>query len=71
MNTFNQNVKSLRLSMNLSIKEASAALGIPYNTYYMYENKPIQPNFDMLIKICDLYNYKDIYKLITEDLYST
>ncbi len=71
MNTFNRNMRSLRLSRNLTIKEASGALGIPYNTYYMYENKPIQPNFDMLIKICDLYNYKDIYKLITEELCTT
>jgi transcriptional regulator with XRE-family HTH domain len=68
MSTFNRNIKNLRVSRGFSIQEAAEALRIPYNTYYTYEHQPIQPKFEMLVKICDLYEYKDVYKLITEDI---
>lgn len=52
----------------MTLKDAASGLGIPYQTLYTYETKPIEPKYSLLIKICDLYSYRDIYKLLSEDL---
>ena len=56
-------LKELRVLNNLTQDELSQRVGITRFTYSNYENGKTQPDFDILIKIADLYNVSLDYLL--------
>ena len=59
----NENIKSLRLSFNLSQVELAAALGVSKQCVSNWENDYIQPSVDMLIKLAKYFNVSTDYLL--------
>ncbi len=57
MNTFKDNLKSLRLEKNLSRKNLANVLNVSERLISYWENGNRECNFDMLIKIA---NYFDV-----------
>ena len=49
-------LRELRLANNMSMKQAAAALGLPYTTYVNYEKGEREPNSETLIMIANYYN---------------
>lgn len=60
----NENIKSLRLSFNLSQVELAAALGVSKQCVSNWENDYIQPSVDMLIKLAKYFNVSTDYLLV-------
>ncbi len=57
MNTaFCENLKGLRLEQNLTRKQLAAALNVSERLISYWENGARECNFDMLIKLADLFN---------------
>ena len=48
-------IKELRESKNMSMRDVSKALGIPYTTYVNYEKGFREPNSEFLIAIANYY----------------
>ena len=46
----------LRKEKNLSMKETTVRLHLPYTTYVSYEKGDREPNSEVLIKLADFYN---------------
>ena len=64
----NENIKSLRLSYNLSQVELASALGVSKQCISNWENDYIQPSVEMLIKIAKYFNVTTDYLLgLTDD----
>ena len=59
----NENIKSLRLSYNLSQVELASALGVSKQCISNWENDYIQPSVEMLIKIAKYFNVTTDYLL--------
>ena len=59
----NENIKSLRLSYNLSQVELASALGVRKQCISNWENDYIQPSVEMLIKIAKYFNVTTDYLL--------
>ena len=64
----NENIKSLRLSYNLSQVELASALGVSKQCISNWENDYIQPSVEMLIKIAKYFNVTTDYLLGISDL---
>ena len=56
-------LKELRSLSNFTQAEVAKRVGITQFTYCNYENGKTQPDFDILIKIADLYNVSIDYLL--------
>lgn len=54
MNTFNANLKKIRMETGIAGKKIAEKLGISYSAYMNYENRASQPPFDVLCKIADI-----------------
>ena len=59
----NENIKSLRLSYNLSQVELASALGVSKQCISNWENDYIPPSVEMLIKIAKYFNVTTDYLL--------
>lgn len=59
----NENIKSLRLSYNLSQVELASALGVSKQCISNWENDYIQPSVEMLLKIAKYFNVTTDYLL--------
>ena len=59
----NENIKSLRLSYNLSQVELASALGVSKQCISNWENDYIQPSVEMRIKIAKYFNVTTDYLL--------
>lgn len=59
----NENIRSLRLSYNLSQVELASALGVSKQCISNWENDYIQPSVEMLIKIAKYFNVTTDYLL--------
>lgn len=66
-NYFCENLRFLRISLNISQKEISNYLNLNPSSYSNYESGRREPSIDLIIKICTLLNIK-IDKLLTENL---
>lgn len=53
---FDDRLKKLRLSMNLSMRQVALALKIPYTTYVSYEKNEREPNSETLIMLADYFD---------------
>jgi len=58
-----ENLKTLRLSKNLTQQKVADSLGIRRDNYTHYELNKRQPNYDMLVKIADFFNVSADYLL--------
>lgn len=52
----NENIKSLRLSRNLSQVDLAKALGVTKQSISNWENNNIQPSIDMLIHLAQFFS---------------
>lgn len=49
-------IRELRISNNMTMKQAAEALDLPYTTYVNYEKGAREPNSEILIKFANYYN---------------
>ena len=68
MQTLSQNVKTLRLQLNKSVRKVAGEIGISHHSLKNYEENNCEPSVSSLIKISDYYQFDDLRKLITEPL---
>ena len=69
MNKFAERLKELRTERGFTLKQVSAALFIPLQTYANYEHGTREPPLDLLIAICDLYEITADYLLGRSESY--
>lgn len=62
------NFSYLRNLRRLTRKDISEKTGIPASTWGSYEEGRAFPHWEKLLIICDLLEYRDIYRLLSEDL---
>ena len=62
---FAHNLSYLRRREGLSVKEMASELGVTEQRYWNWEMANSYPCMNMIIKICDYFQYKDIYSLVT------
>ena len=60
-------IKELRTEKKMSMKEAAAALALPYTTYVGYEKGEREPNSEMLIKIATFFEVSVDYLICRSD----
>ena len=67
MNKLSVRLKELRTEKGLTLKQVSAELSIPLQTYANYEHGTREPPLDLLIAVCEFYNVSADYLLGIED----
>lgn len=63
---FARNLVRLRESKGLTRHQAAEAIGISYDKLWFYESGKVQPKLEVLVKICETYEYRDIYAVLTK-----
>lgn len=63
MSTFGTKIRNLRESLNLSQQEVSKQIGCSSKVLSNYELDKREPDFEILIKLCDFYNVTADYLL--------
>lgn len=72
MDTFGKRLKHLRTSRNLRQDQLAEKLGIAPSTVGAYERDTREPNFEILIKMADIFNVSLDYMFCrTEDTRTT
>ena len=61
-------IQELRKEMNITMRQASQIIGIPYTTYVSYEKGDREPNSEMLVKIASSFNVTVDYLLGRSDV---
>ena len=67
MENFGEELKALRLSMGVSQKVVSSALGLTRNAFTNYENGIREPSLETLKKICVYFDVSSDYLLGLSD----
>lgn len=67
---FSDVLKELRIQAGYSQKDVYDMLGIRQSTFSAWETGRAEPSADMLLKLCKLYNIKDIFSAFGYDGYS-
>lgn len=65
---FARNLVRLREARGLTRHQAAEALGISYDKLWWYESGKTQPRLELLVKICETYEYKDVYRLLAGEV---
>lgn len=65
---FADNIIRWRLRHNLGQSEFADLLGVDRQRVNSWESGICYPKVSMMLKLCDLIGYKDIYKLVTEKI---
>lgn len=65
---FGQNISYLRKLKDETQEKAAAQLHISRKTLSHLEKGRVSPNLELLVRIGDYYNYRNVYKLATYDL---
>ena len=65
-----KNLKTLRLSKNLSQQQLALRLDLSQQTIYKYENQITEPDIATLIKLADYFNTSVDYLIGNTDNYS-
>ncbi len=60
-------LKNLRLKNNLTAQQVGKMIGKSGKTVSAWENNHGQPDAEILIKLCDIYNVDDILREFRED----
>ena len=53
---FSENLKKLRESKNITQAELAKMLGVDQRTISAWENKVCEPSFDILAKLCEIFD---------------
>ena len=53
---FAENLRNLRESKNLKQAELAKLLGVDQRTVSAWENKVCEPSFDILAKLCEIFD---------------
>lgn len=53
---FSENLKNLRESKNIKQAELAKLLGVDQRTISAWENKICEPSFEILAKLCELFD---------------
>ena len=53
---FSENLKNLRKSFNMTQGELAKLLNVDQRTVSAWEKKVCEPNFEMLSKLCEIFN---------------
>ena len=61
---FTENLKSLRKTKNLTQSQLANILGVDQRTVSAWEKGICQPSFEMLLKLCELFD-EDFNGLLT------
>lgn len=64
-------LKQLRLKSGLTAKQVGEMIGKSGKTVSAWENNHGQPDAELLITLCDIYNVDDILKAFREDFTET
>lgn len=64
---FDDRLKQLRLEKNISMRQVSIALGMPYTTYVGYEKNEREPNSEALVLIANYFNVSVDYLIGRSD----
>ncbi len=65
---FDNRLKEAREAMNLTVKQAAAALRLPYTTYNNYEKNKREPSGGLLCKLAEFYNVSTDYLLGLDEI---
>lgn len=68
LETFSNNLKHLRSERNLTRRDMSNLLSVDVKRYSAWEEGRAYPHTEIMIRLCDLLEYKDIYSLLTMDI---
>lgn len=60
---FHERLRAIREKLGMKQNEAAIKIGIKNNTLSSYESGDRQPDYNILIKICDLYEVSTEYLL--------
>jgi transcriptional regulator with XRE-family HTH domain len=66
---FNKNLIYLREKNNLTQKELADRLGVKIKTYQAWEERRGFPKPILLLKVCELFEVRDLISLLKEELY--
>jgi len=64
---FAERLKQLRMDNQMSQSRLAKILNVSQVSIFKWEQKQIEPNFDMMLKICDFFNVSPSYMLGRED----
>jgi len=53
---FNEHLKAIRQSKNITQKQIATAIGLSESNYQLFEYGKIKPSFDTLIALADYFN---------------
>ncbi len=53
---FSDNLKNLRKSLNMTQGDLAKLLNVDQRTVSAWEKKVCEPNFEMLSKLCEIFN---------------
>lgn len=53
---FSENLKNLRKSLNMTQGDLAKLLNVDQRTVSAWEKKVCEPNFEMLSKLCEIFN---------------
>lgn len=62
---FAANITKLRMKRKLSIADVARDLDVTWERVNNWETGICYPKMNLLLKVCDYYEYKDIYNLLT------
>lgn len=69
MKVFSERIKDLRTEKGISQEEIALQLGITRSAYSNYEQGIREPSYDVLVKICSLFEVSSDYLLGLTDSY--
>ena len=64
---FNERLKVIRKECNMTQKQVYEKLNISANGYASYEQGRTEPNIEMIIKLCKIFDVSSDYLLGIED----
>lgn len=62
---FSQNLTYLRQTKKLTQEEAAAAIGVKLKRYQAWEEGRSHPHLKLMVKVCDVLDFHDIYRMLT------
>lgn len=65
---FALNMKKLRECRGMTVPQVCIILGISAITYEPWETSATLPNSPMLVRICNLFGYFDLYRMMTKHI---
>ena len=64
---FCERLKTIRIESGMTQKDVHEKLGVSLNCYASYEQGRTEPNIDMIVKLCKMFDVSADYLLGLED----